>query len=236
MNTSGDAAEQIVRMSLEGTEIALRLSGAAAKNIAAMLYAALKDTDKTKTHGRQRLAAMMKSGKQLKVFTVSRDHLKLFAKEAKRYGVVYCALRGKSEDGMVDILVRAEDSPKINRIVERFKLITVDAATVEKEPEKITEIPVTEDEIKSSNDLLDDLLGVTRQENPQTAQAEKSAPSAPISTTQRAPVGTSEKRPSVREAMREIRETRNKFAAPEVAKEVAERIPVPKISAKPRER
>ncbi len=31
MNTSGDAAEQIVRMSLEGTEVALKLTGSAAK-------------------------------------------------------------------------------------------------------------------------------------------------------------------------------------------------------------
>ena len=38
MTNSGDAAEQIVRMSLEGTEVALRLSGSAAKNIAVALY------------------------------------------------------------------------------------------------------------------------------------------------------------------------------------------------------
>lgn len=219
MNTSGDAAEQIVRMSLEGTEVALRLSGAAAKNIAAMLYAALKNTEKTK-HGRQRLASMMKSGKQLKVFTVRRDHLKLFAKEAKRYGVVYCALRGKEADGMVDILVCAEDAPKINRIVERFKLTTVDAATVENE--KITEIPVRQKE--------------EHRANPQKAQAEKSGPSAPTSTMQRERGTTFEKRPSVREAIRELRESREKTSAQEVAKEIAERIPAPKISANPRER
>ena len=49
MNTSGDAAEQIVRLSLEGTEVALKLTGSAAKNIAAMIYAALKNRDKNKT-------------------------------------------------------------------------------------------------------------------------------------------------------------------------------------------
>ena len=128
MNTSGDAAEQIVRLSLEGTEVALKLTGSAAKNIAAMIYAALKNRDKNKTKGHQRLTAMLKSGKELKVFTVSEEHLKQFAAEAKRYGVVYCALRGKgkSTDGLVDIMVRAEDASKINRIVERFKLAAVD--------------------------------------------------------------------------------------------------------------
>lgn len=128
MYNSGDAAEQIVRISLEGTEVALKLTGSAAKNIAAMIYAVLKNRDKNKTKGRQRLTAMLKSGKELKVFTVGEEHLKQFATEAKRYGVVYCALRGKekSADGMVDIMVRAEDASKINRIVERFKLAAVD--------------------------------------------------------------------------------------------------------------
>ena len=42
MNSSGDAAEQIVRMSLEGTEVALRLTGSASKNIAAALYTIMR--------------------------------------------------------------------------------------------------------------------------------------------------------------------------------------------------
>lgn len=138
MNNSGDAAEQVVRLSLEGTEVALKLTGSAAKNIAAAIYAVLKNRDKNKIKGRQRLTAMLKSGKELKVFTISEEHLKQFATEAKRYGVVYCALRGKekSADGMVDVMVRAEDASKINRIVERFHLATVDTASIKHEIEK----------------------------------------------------------------------------------------------------
>ena len=63
MNNSGDAAEQIVRLSLEGAEVALKLSGSAAKNIAAAIYAVMKNRDKNKIKGRQRLTAMLKSGK-----------------------------------------------------------------------------------------------------------------------------------------------------------------------------
>ena len=147
MYNSGDAAEQIVRISLEGTEVALKLTGSAAKNIAAMLYAVLKNRDKNKTNGRQRLTAMLKSGKELKVFTVSEEHLKQFATEAKRYGVVYCALRGKEKtaDGMVDIMVRAEDASKINRIVERFKLAAVNAASIQAEIRQSREEHVNSD-------------------------------------------------------------------------------------------
>lgn len=114
MNNSGDAAEQVVRMSLEGTEVALKLSGAAAKNIAAALYAVYKNRDKNKIRGRQRLTAMLKSGKELKVFTVREEHLKQFAVEAKRYGVVYCALRGKEKSA-------AGISARMSRVLEQNK-------------------------------------------------------------------------------------------------------------------
>ena len=124
MNNSGDAAEQIVRLSLEGTEVALKLTGSAAKNIAAAIYAVLKNRDKNKIKGRQRLTAMLKSGKELKVFTISEEHLKQFATEAKRYGVVYCALRGpeKSANRKKKKKKKKEEEKKINRIVESFHL------------------------------------------------------------------------------------------------------------------
>ena len=48
MYNSGDAAEQVVRISLEGTEVALKLTGSAAKNIAAMLYLSGKTEIRTK--------------------------------------------------------------------------------------------------------------------------------------------------------------------------------------------
>lgn len=43
MNTYGDSAEQVVRFTLEGTEVVLKPTGSAAKNIAAMLHTVLKD-------------------------------------------------------------------------------------------------------------------------------------------------------------------------------------------------
>ncbi len=224
MTNSGDAAEQIVRMSLEGTEVALRLSGSAAKNIAAALYTITKNADKNKIKGHQRLGAMLKSGKELKVFTVSKENLKCFAREAKRYGVVYCALRSKEKtsDGMVDVMVRAEDAAKINRIVERFKLTTVDTASIEHDnAEKKTTPPVPEQSAPQkdvADQLLDELLGAPIQketqspENPTAAKTEKSPPSEPISAPQKKTEGTTKSRPSVREELREIKAARQEKA------------------------
>ena len=62
MNTGGEAAEQIVRMSLEGFEVAAKITGAGAKNIAILLYTILKEEKKTK--GKSRLTNMLRSGKE----------------------------------------------------------------------------------------------------------------------------------------------------------------------------
>ena len=131
MNPGGDAAEQVVRLSLEGVEVAARISGNGAKNIALLLYAALKEEKKTK--GQARLTNMLKSGKELKVYTITQKDLKKFTQEAKRYGVLYCVLKDRKNTDpnvAVDIIARVEDASKIQRITERFRLATVDRASV----------------------------------------------------------------------------------------------------------
>ena len=47
MNYGGDAADQIVRYSMEGMEHTLRISGSIAKNLAVFIVAVLKDQKKT---------------------------------------------------------------------------------------------------------------------------------------------------------------------------------------------
>ena len=130
MNPGGDAAEQVVRLSLEGFEVAARLSGAAAKDVALLLASVLKE--QTKTRGKARLTSMLRSGKELKVFSLPQKDLQKFTKQAKRYGVLYCVLREKNQNGSapVDIIARADDASKIQRIVERYKFVTTDKAAV----------------------------------------------------------------------------------------------------------
>ena len=140
MNTSGEAADQVVRMSLEVGEAALKSTGAGAKQLAVILYAVLKEQKKTK--GRARLETLVRSGKPLTVYSVKESDLKQFVTEAKRYGILYCAVRNPkgSIDGMVDVVVKEEDAPRINRIVERFKVASVtEAAQIKTENEKSRE-------------------------------------------------------------------------------------------------
>lgn len=137
MNTSGEAADQVVRISMEVGEAALKITGAGVKQLAVLLYAVLKEQKKTK--GRARLETLIRSGKPLTVYSVKESDLKEFVAEAKRYGVLYCAVRNPrgSADGMVDVIVRAEDASRINRIVDRFQFATVtEAAQIKTEIEQ----------------------------------------------------------------------------------------------------
>jgi len=168
MNPSGDAAEQIVRMSLDGAEHVVRIAGAGAKNLASLLLAAIKtqrtNSSQLKISGQERLKKMLKSGKPLDVFLVREQDIKTFTREAKKYGIVYCAIRSKEPqaDGMIDILVRKEDSPKINRVMERLQYETMETTTIESEAAKTEiapEAPASEmAEPMDMDKFLDDII------------------------------------------------------------------------------
>lgn len=131
MSSGGDAAEQVVRLSLEGVEVAAKITGTGAKHIAILLAAVLKEEHKTQ--GKARLSSMIKSGKELKVFSIQNRDLKKFSQEAKRYGVLYCVLKDKDnqdELASIDIIARAEDASKIQRIMERFEMASISRASV----------------------------------------------------------------------------------------------------------
>lgn len=217
MPNSGDAAEQIVRMSLEGVEVAARITGAGAKQIAVLLYAILKEQKKTK--GKSRLSSMLRSGKELKVFTVKNSDLKKFSREAKRYGILYCALRSinKNPDGLVDIMVRTEDASKINRIVERFNFAAVDVAAIKNEVLKSKESKEKGVEVKSKEELIiDELMKKPIKKeveniNPSIAKTEISRPSERI-LKQLEKSGKelfNPKKKSVREELAEIKAKQN---------------------------
>ena len=230
MNTAGDAAEQIVKMSLGGIEVAAKITGAGAKELAMMIYAILKDQKKTK--GKTRLTNMLRSEKPLKVFAVKDSELQLFCKEAKKYGVLYCVLKDKdANDGLTDIMVRAEDASKINRIFERFKLATVDVGEVRSEIErqrqeqaqqkKDGEIPTPErtQTEERTDAFLDQLMAKPpnapeqQNENPTDGRVAKSRQSEPTSATREGPTrGTLDPRPSVREELKQIRAEQSQMA------------------------
>ena len=219
MNTTGDAAEQIVRMSLNGVEVAARITGTGAKELAIMISAIMRGHKKTR--GKARLTSMLRSEKPLKVFAVKDEELEVFCREAKKYGVLYCVLKDKdATDGLTDIMVKAEDASKINRIFERFNLATVDVGQVKREIEQQRQqqaetLPAPEriSTEEREDAFLDRLMAKPpnsekqQTENPTEGRVAKSRQSAPTSAINEGIArGDAPPRPSVRQELKKIRE------------------------------
>jgi hypothetical protein len=113
-------------------------------------------------------------------------------------------------------MVRAEDANRINRIVDRFKLATVDTATIKSEIQKTKDGKAVQDKgvvIKSVEErLVDDILSkpISKEEsevsNPQVAKMEKSPLSEPtLKSKSKSEQGAKLEKPSVREEIKQIR-------------------------------
>lgn len=218
----GEAAESLVRMSLNGVETLVRISGSGVKGAVALMYALSKDNKQLK--GKTSLKSMLKSGKELKVFSIREKDFEKFVKQAKKYGILYSALldkKGKNLDGLVDIMVRAEDAPRINRIVDRFNLVSFDEAKIRAEinKDKVDKIKqeglkkgVEVNDINDSNFVNEILNRNDNKENkeianPFLAGMEKSSPSEPLLKSKKNLEVTSKvNKPSVRETIKKIKE------------------------------
>ena len=243
MNTGGDAAEQVVRLSLEGFEVAAKLTGTAAKELAVLLVSVLKQEHKTK--GKARLTNMLKSGKELKVFSIPNKDLDKFTEQARKYGVLYCVLRdkySKDENAPVDIIARAEDASKIQRIFDRFELGNVDKGAIVAEAQRsITQREEQANEVpeKSKGEMIvEEAMGNpihkdgAAHENPTVAKTDKDPPSRQSSAevdgkSDKGTANAAVEKPSVREKLKRYK------AQAETEKE-ADRTDLDKSGEKPK--
>lgn len=218
-------------LTVKGVECATNLAGKGAMSLAAFLIAVLKDQKKTK--GKARMRAF--NGKPTKVFVIKAKDMKLFAEEAKKYGVLYAAVfNKKQQDGLVDVVVNAADAAKVNRIAERFALSTVDVEKIREDIEKARKQrqsdgekertnPTAEKDTHTVDDAaLGEIMGEPTPQsnthkqpidmeqplNPTKARMEKSSPSAPTSKTQDFTAVENYEKPSVRKQIQEIKSRR----------------------------
>ena len=242
MNSS-ESAEEIVKLTLEGVEVVAKIAGQGAERVAVALYAMAKGNVKTK--GRTSLNQMLKSGGQLQIFSLKQEDMKKFHEVAKKYGVLYTALvdkKQKDSDGLIDIIVRAEDAPRINRIVERFNLATVDIETIKEdiENDKIEGIVDRGVEGKSDEErIVEEIFSkpiqkeTNEMENPEVAKTEDAHPSEPLLENKKeSGVASSAKKTSVAKALKEIKEEiKNRYAPKFVKEKLKEGKPITVIDA-----
>ena len=154
MNYGGDAADQIVRYSMEGMEHTLRISGSIAKNLAVLIVAVMKDQKKTR--GKTNLLRMLKEQRAMKFFTIPHDRLREFAGEAKSRGLLYVVIRDKKNPLFPEIMVFADDAAKVNRVLDKMNLDFVKS--------EAEEAVVEQEEIPSSEVYGEIMVALTRKE------------------------------------------------------------------------
>lgn len=225
MSVSSDSAEEIVRISLDGFEVVARLSGSMAKEMAVLLYAMAKE-NKSKAKGQTRLSKLLKSNSTLKIFALKKEDFKDFKKQAKKYNVLYSALYQKEDndkDGIIDILVKEEDAVRVNRIIERFELTTVEKVeneikeTENKKPKETSgEQNNSQKEIyekNTSQDFLNKLLNkqatneINENNSPSNLRdTEKEIQSENLLKTNERKEEIKEEKPSIREQIEHIKQ------------------------------
>lgn len=191
-----DVPDQVLRLSMEGAEFALKISGAAAKNIAAALYAVLKDQKRTK--GKARIVTMLRQQRPMTIYTIKKEDCSEFAKQAKGYGVLYAPIPVKKGDDTVDVMVFQDDAARVNRIVERLELTVLDTAFIE-------------NDIQQGREDMAPFPGRT----------ESSSPSGSISVPSRNSERDSSERPSVRQELKKLQKERE--STPKQARKHPER-------------
>lgn len=135
MSQGSEAAEQMTREGIQISEAAVKLAALGAKNLAALCLALAKDNEKLA--GKTKMTRLLRSGKELRTFDLQQSDMPAFAEAAKRYGVLFTIIKNsKDENGHVDVLAKAEDVSKLNRIFEKMQYAVPEQAQEDSEPKK----------------------------------------------------------------------------------------------------
>lgn len=144
MSQGSEAAEQMTREAIQISEAAAKLAALGAKNLAALCLALANENQKLR--GKTHMNALLRSGKELRVFDLKEQDLAAFKQEAKKYGVLFSVIKdGANGNGHVDILAKAEDVSKLNRIFERLHYAAPEQTRLEDEPLKKAESRVLQE-------------------------------------------------------------------------------------------
>ena len=115
----GEAADQMVRMMLSGTEVAVRLSGLALKNLLALTMA-LAHNRKTLS-GKVNMGKMLKETRDLRRFPMTPQQYKQFQKLAKKHKLLFSVIKDKDDRGkLMDVILPVTELDRANAIFERI--------------------------------------------------------------------------------------------------------------------
>jgi hypothetical protein len=144
----GEAADQLVRMMLSGSEVAVRLSGSALKNLLALTMALAKN-HKT-ISGKVNMAKMLRETRDVRRFAMSPEQYQAFKKRAGKQKILFSAIRDTDGHGkVVDVIMPVTEIDRANLIFERIQYLgqpeRAQQPSQEDAPSKAREARVTQD-------------------------------------------------------------------------------------------
>ena len=184
----GEAADQMVRMMLSGTEVMVRLSGSALKNLLALTMA-LASNRKTLS-GKVNMGKMLRETRDLRRFPMTPEQYKQFKKLAKKHKLLFSVIKDKDDKGKVlDVILPVTELDRANAIFERILY------TLPPEPERRPAKPLQKGhevfrERQASEREAPEQAQVKRQEQPRDKPRERQPPERkkPVLQPQEAPV------------------------------------------------
>ncbi len=184
----GEAADQMVRMMLSGTEVMVRLSGSALKNLLALTMA-LASNRKTLS-GKVNMGKMLRETRDLRRFPMTPQQYKQFQKLAKKHKLLFSVIKDKDDKGkLMDVILPVTELDRANAIFERILY------TLPPEPERRPAKPLQRGhevfrERQAPEREAPEQAPVRRQEQPRDKPRERQPPERkkPVLQPQEAPV------------------------------------------------
>ena len=174
---SGDAADEVVRIMLNGTEVAVRLAGSGIKNLAALLIAWSKK--EKKPYGKTNMMRLLKSGEELQVISLDKEQYSQFKALARRKVLYAPFLNTKDPDGKVDVVVSSKSIPLVNFILKKIGFGEVEQDAKEDISKKKQDTPSrkssTEPTFKSTERDDGEKSGPTSKPQPESVEAKLEA-------------------------------------------------------------
>ena len=115
----GEAADQMVRMMLSGTEVMVRLSGSALKNMLALTMALA--SNRKVLSGKVNMGKMLRETRDLRRFPMTPEQYKQFKKLAKKHKLLFSVIKDKDDKGkLIDVILPVTELERANAIFERI--------------------------------------------------------------------------------------------------------------------
>ena len=145
----GEAADQLVRMMLSGSEVAVRLSGSALKNVLALSMALAKN-HKT-ISGKVNLAKMLRETRDVRKFTMSPEQYQEFRKRAGKQKLLFSAIRDTDGHGkVVDVIMPVTEIDRANLIFGRIQYLGRPEQVQQEQQEPQREAPSKDRETRTA--------------------------------------------------------------------------------------